>query len=564
MATTIKIVHNAVKAALVEPDREARLIVNELLSYKIESGIKGMGVAHGSMFNMNKNFFPAGFVRLVRVTLEKRGYRVIVQGKKVPEPGGPELPVVSSFPPDARYDYQPETMKRLVQLKRMTAQIATGGGKSEIFKLCCERLQLPTLFITTRKSLMYQMAKGYKSVGSKRPVGFLGDGKWEPQPNGVNFAIVDTLVSRMEVSSFDIELDKIIEKHCAMLEKETERVLKKAGIPSNPSLLRKASKDVLEQKAALEKAVSAKHKLNDREVRNKAQSIADRKAKTRAETVAFLETIGFLTLEEAHEVSGTGFFDLCNAMKNAHYRLALTATPNMKDSEEANMRLTAASGPVGIRVSEKTLIDRGILARPIFNFVISKPTPGVNRGMPFPAAYERGIVKGVGRNMQIVDICVEGKKHGLTSMVLIQRTDHGDILKNMIKMKGLRVEFIRGEDSQEVRQAALDRLGAGKLDVLIGTTILDVGVDVPSVGQVILAGGGKAEVAVRQRIGRGLRAKKKGPNICFVALFVDNWNNHTNSHSIECMRIIKDTPGFVENIVPAFDYRGLGFEKIAL
>lgn len=563
MATTIKIVHNAVKAALVDPDREARLIVNELLSYKIESGIKGMGVAHGSMFNMNKNFFPAGFVRLVRVTLEKRGYRVIVQGKKVPDPGGPEMPVVSSFAPDPRYDYQPETMKRLVQLKRMTAQIATGGGKSEIFKLCCERLQLPTLFITTRKSLMYQMAKGYKSVGSKRPVGFLGDGKWEPT-TGVNFAIVDTLVSRMETSSFDIELDKIIEKHCLMLEKETERVLKKAGIPMNLSLLRKAPKEIIERKEALTKAVAAKHKLNDKEVRAKAQAVADRKARTRAETVAFLETIGFLTLEEAHEVSGTGFFDLCNAMKNAHYRLALTATPNMKDSEEANMRLTAASGPVGIRVSEKTLIDRGILAKPIFKFVVSKPTPGVNRGMAFPAAYERGIVKNVARNLQVVDVCVQGKRHGLTSMVLVQRTDHGDILRDLIKMKGLRVDFIRGEDSQDVRQAALDRLGAGKLDVLIGTSILDVGVDCPSVGQMILAGGGKAEVAVRQRIGRGLRAKKKGPNICFVVLFIDNWNNHTNSHSMECMRIIKDTPGFVENIVSEFDYRGLGFEKLTL
>lgn len=564
MATTIKIVHNAVKAALIEPDRDARLIVNELLSYKIESGVKGMGVAHGSMFNMNKNFFPAGFVRLVRVTLEKRGYRVIVQGKKVPEPNGPEFPVVSSFAPDARYDYQTETMKRLVQLQRMTAQIATGGGKSEIFKLCCERLQLPTLFITTRKSLMYQMAKGYRSVGSKRPVGFLGDGKWEPQPNGVNFAIVDTLVSRMEVSSFDIELDKIVEKHVALLEKETEKYLKKAGIPSNPSLLRKAPKAIHEKADQIRKAVAARHKLDDRATRQKAQDIADKKARVRAETITFLESVGFLTLEEAHEVSGTGFFDLCNAMKNAHYRLALTATPNMKDSEEANMRLTAASGPIGIRVSEKTLIDRGILARPVFKFIVSKATPGVNRGMSFPAAYERGIVKGTGRNMQIVDECVTGKKYGLSTMILVQRTDHGDLLKNLIKMHGLKVEFIRGEDSQEVRQAALDRLGAGKLDVLIGTTILDVGVDVPSVGQVILAGGGKAEVAVRQRIGRGLRAKKKGPNVCFVVMIIDNWNTHVNSHSQECMRIIKDTPGFAENIVPAFDYKALGFEKLTL
>ncbi|QOC57858.1 putative helicase [Pseudomonas phage phiK7B1] len=559
MSKTLKIVHNAVRARLMEPDRQARLIVNELLSYKIESGIKGMGVAHGSMYDMNKDFFPTGFVRLVRKTLEKHGYRVIVQGKKVPEPGGPLNPVVSSFPPDPRYDYQPKTMERLVQLQRMTAQIATGGGKSEVFKLCCERLQLPTLFITTRKSLMYQMAKGYKSVKSARPVGFIGDGHWSPEPNGVNFAIVDTLVSRMEKSSFDIELNKILDKHVAFLDKEIERVLKKATLPINPALLRKADAGTIAKVEYLKKKITDKHALNEREIRTKAQAIADKKEKTRAETIKFLEQIGFLTLEEAHEVSGTGFFELCNAMTNAHYRLALTATPNMKDSEEANMRLAAVAGTIGIRVTEKELIDKGILATPIFKFVESKPGVGVTRGSAFPVAYERGIVKNAGRNTQIMQHVLEAKKHGLTTMILVQHTAHGDTLKNLLQGVGLKANFIRGEDSQEQRQTALDSLGAGGLDVLIGTTILDVGVDVPSVGQVILAGGGKAEVAVRQRVGRGLRAKKKGPNVCFVVMFSDNWNTHTNNHSRECLRIIQDTPGFVENIVPTFDFKAAGF-----
>lgn len=559
MSKTLKIVHNAVRAKIMEPDRQARLIVNELLSYKIESGIKGMGVAHGSMYDMNKDFFPTGFVRLVRKTLEKHGYRVIVQGKVVPAPGGPELPIVSDFPPDPRYDYQAKTMERLVQLQRMTAQVATGGGKSEIFKLCCERLQLPTLFITTRKSLMYQMAKGYKSVKSARPVGFIGDGHWNPEPTGVNFAIVDTLVSRMEKSSFEIELNRILDKHVAFLEKEIERVLKKATLPINPALVRKADAATKAKIEYLRQKITDKHALNEREIRTKAQAIADKKEKVRAETVKFLESIGFLTLEEAHEVSGTGFFDLCNAMTNAHYRLALTATPNMKDSEEANMRLAAVSGTIGIRVSEKELIDKGILARPMFKFVDSRPPVGVTRGSAFPLAYERGIVKNDGRNLQILQHVMEAKKYGLTSMILVQHTAHGDLLKNLIKTAGLRVEFIRGEDSQEQRQAALDALARGDLDVLIGTTILDVGVDVPSVGQVILAGGGKAEVAVRQRIGRGLRAKKKGPNICFVVMFKDTWNTHTNGHSRECLRIIQETPGFAENIVPIFDFRGSGF-----
>ncbi|MFX5809068.1 helicase-related protein, partial [Acinetobacter baumannii] len=79
-------------------------------------------------------------------------------------------------------------------------------------------------------------------------------------------------------------------------------------------------------------------------------------------------------------------------------------------------------------------------------------------------------------------------------------------------------------DDQGERKSALTELANKDIDVLIGTTILDVGVDVPAVGLIILAGGGKAEVALRQRIGRGLRAKKFGPNVAFIVDFTDQHN----------------------------------------
>lgn len=563
MPKSIKIVFNPVIAALVEPDRDAKLLVNDLLSYKIETGIKGMGLAHGSMFDMTKCRFPTGFVRLVTKKLEANGYRVMVVGKPAPDPAGPLTPVVDSNAPDPRYSYQEETMNRLVVMKRMIAQIATGGGKSRTFKLCAERINLPTLFLTTRKSLMYQMAEGYATVKSGRPIGFIGDGKWQPEPNGVNFAIVDTLVSRLEVCSFESELDKAVTKHVENLEKEVQAALKKAKLPTNPSTLRHADKATLTKIANVRSRVELLNKFDEAGIKSKINRKVAKQQAIREETIEFLKNIGFLCLEEAHEVSGSGFFDLCNACSNAHYRLALTATPFMKDSEEANLRLMAVTGTIGIKVSEKDLIDRGILATPYFKILPSKTPNGVIRGSAWQAAYERGIVKNVGRNMQIVTEISNARRYGLTAMVLVQRTAHGDILKKLLEGVGLKVDFIYGADEQTERQAALNRLGAGKIDVLIGTTILDVGVDVPSVGLIVLAGGGKAEVAQRQRIGRGLRAKKNGPNVCYIVDFEDAWNNHTGSHSRERRRIIESTPGFAENIVPRFDFEGHGLSRVA-
>jgi superfamily II DNA or RNA helicase len=102
---------------------------------------------------------------------------------------------------------------------------------------------------------------------------------------------------------------------------------------------------------------------------------------------------------------------------------------------------------------------------------------------------------------------------------------------------------------------------------VIGSTILDVGVDVPGIGVLVLGGGGKAEVAIRQRIGRGLRGKKPPmPNFAFVVDFEDGHNKHLVKHAKQRRAIVEQTPGFVEGILPRgkdFDFAGLGFRPVA-
>ncbi|MEI4920497.1 DEAD/DEAH box helicase family protein, partial [Klebsiella pneumoniae] len=44
----------------------------------------------------------------------------------------------------------------------------------------------------------------------------------------------------------------------------------------------------------------------------------------------FLSSVSLLILEEAHESSGSNFYDIARLCINADYRLALTATPFMK------------------------------------------------------------------------------------------------------------------------------------------------------------------------------------------------------------------------------------------
>jgi superfamily II DNA or RNA helicase len=283
-----------------------------------------------------------------------------------------------------------------------------------------------------------------------------------------------------------------------------------------------------------------------------SDSLAKQKAQINriAKTKELLERFEFVILEEAHEASGNSYYDILKRCKNAEYRLALTATPFMKDDEEANMNLMACAGPIGIRVSEKQLIDSGILAKPYFKYLTPYPKPKyLLRTTGWGPAYRLGIVENVSRNALILREAIMGHKAGLSVLVLVKQKKHGKLLEQAFKTNGMRTKFIFGESTRKVRAAALNALEKGELDVLIGSNILDVGVDVPALGMVILAAGGKAEVELRQRIGRGLRAKKKGGNVAFVVDFHDKYNKHLQKHSLARRKIVEATPGFSENIL---------------
>ncbi|MEE3153951.1 MAG: helicase-related protein, partial [Pseudomonadota bacterium] len=145
------------------------------------------------------------------------------------------------------------------------------------------------------------------------------------------------------------------------------------------------------------------------------------------------------------------------------------------------------------------------------------------------------------------------------------RKKHGKIIHEMLKRYGLNGTYIFGETNSTKRKEALAKLASGEYDYLIGSTILDVGVDVPSIGLLILAGGGKAEVAHRQRIGRALRRKVKMPNFAFVVDFEDCINKHLIKHAKQRRAIVEATPGFDRGILPKkrdFDFAGLGFQPI--
>ncbi|MFK3740945.1 DEAD/DEAH box helicase [Massilia sp. TN1-12] len=568
MSLTITIASNATVAKLHEPSREVKLAVQDILSYAVGGAEHSIAFKRGnwdgrsSFLDFKLGTFPAGFVHYVSAKLRQQGYQIRHVRKPLPEPQGPELPEIDSFGYDPRYDYQPEVVKRLRKHGQIIAQVATGGGKSRIARMAFASINLPTLFLTTRGILMYQMKDAFEEMGT--PVSVLGDGQFGHTTADGRQAVkkmcvgmVQTLIARLEEKTVDGELEKMMDARVKKELKDYKAYETQLLALGGPLAARKEKLKVFEAAQTAERKKLAESMRADAAVKVSAHM------RDRARTIALLERFGLVILEEAHEASGNSYYEILRHCKNAHYRLALTATPFMKGDEESNMRLMACSGPIAIKITEQMLIDRGILAQPHFKFIPLRHKPAkLARGTGWQSAYRLGIVDNEHRNEIIVAECKRMADHGLTSMVLIQQTRHGEVLEAAMREVGLRVDFIRGEDDQDGRKRALKKLAAGLIDVLIGTTILDVGVDVPAVGHVFLAGGGKAEVALRQRIGRGLRAKKVGPNVCYVTDFADAFNDYLVGHAKQRQEIIKGTPGFERFVYENgrdFDLPAMGF-----
>lgn len=577
----VQIAHNAVHAKVIDATKEEKLEIHRLLSVDVEnsSGNTLIGLdsskwtGQTSFFSFDKGLFPAGFVHLVTQGLQQFGSTVRLQRPALPEPLGPERPEVDAFGYLPRYDYQPRAVDALVRHGQVTIQVATGGGKSRIARMAMKRINRNALFLTTRGILMHQMQAEVEKMEGECAI--LGDGEWGipyTKPDGsegrrlskFTVGMVQTLAQRLEPKTVKWELQSTMDRHNNAVKKKVQEYkaqLDKAGVKG----IERANKLVQLEDQLREGLPTEQDLLPEIE-----EKVAKHE-RMRQATIKILARFELVIVEEAHEVSSNSFYAVMECCVNAYYRMAITATPFMREDEAANMRLMASCGPVALRVTEQMLIERGILARPQFKYLRvpdDKRPFALARNTPWQRAYQLGIVDGEYRNKMIAAELLRARQYGLNAMVLVQHKTHGKNLKEMLTSFGVRCEFIFGEDNQKARSKAIKKLSDAEIDVLIGSTILDVGVDVPSVGLIVLAGGGKAEVATRQRIGRGLREKKGKqwngmpmPNVAFIIDFVDDANNHLQEHSAQRRLIVEKTPGFAEGIVKDFDYAQLGLAK---
>lgn len=211
-----------------------------------------------------------------------------------------------------------------------------------------------------------------------------------------------------------------------------------------------------------------------------------------------------VVVHNCHHVGSDQWYQVLRAC-NAYFRFGLSGTP-LKRTDGADLRLIGATGPVIAEIRNKELIERGISCETEIRVIkITKPT--IPEGTPYPDAYRLGISKNPFRNRVLCKIVEELCQDRLSHLVLVKEVAHGVAFSDALwkYCSWVPNQFISGKESSDVRQKALSDFKKRDLPVLIATSILDEGVDLPNIDVLVLAGGGKSAIKSMQRIGRGLR-----------------------------------------------------------
>lgn len=430
--------------------------------------------------------FRSGLVEYVQRALEAAGYDVtVVDDRERPRTVLNDIALegITLRP------YQVEAVDNAIKLGRGVIQHGTGGGKTETDAAIIQRLGLPTLLLIDQQHLASQTRDRFAARLGKK-VGLLGAG------------------------TKDLTSDYV----CATFQSVNA---------------------ALEAPARLEKQIAkAKQGL----VRAKLYARQPAAEKKRQKMLDWLSGFDVLLVDECHHLVAPSYQSAADKVP-AFYRFGTSATPfkskglkdrTKNDDPAALLHVVGTTGPLLHEFIAGDLAEGGYVVRANIEMVNWRkpnvePTWGWEREdfdldddhydytgrkatkqrAAVPGLYRTAIIEQKERNRAIVAEALSLWSRGLPALVFVDKVEHGKELYVAFKMAfedtSEVVAFIHGKHDVAIRDEALRGLSESRIPIVIASTVLDEGVDIPANIALVFAGGGKAQHRYIQRIGRGQR-----------------------------------------------------------
>lgn len=255
-----------------------------------------------------------------------------------------------------------------------------------------------------------------------------------------------------------------------------------------------------------------------------------------AKIISLLNETKVHIFDESHVVTTNTILEIYKNI-DPEYIYGFSGTPFRDDNSD--LQINGILGEQIINVSASELIDLGLLAAPLIKFYT---VPKMPTGNNYQSVYKECIVENNTRNNLIAELSKELIDKKYTPLVLFKQIKHGEILLEKLEEMNIKCAMLYGNDSLDKRNEIKDKLINKEINLILASTIFDLGLDLPELNALILCGGGKSSIRALQRIGRVIRAYP-GKKFAAVADFYDQVK-FLKKHSLARYKIYSSEAGF--------------------
>lgn len=227
----------------------------------------------------------------------------------------------------------------------------------------------------------------------------------------------------------------------------------------------------------------------------------------------------YIIIDEAHRTGAKGYLKIIEYF-DPKFLLGMTATPNRTDGYDV---YNLFNHVIAYRITLQDALSNEMLA-PFHYFGIADLNIG-DESLDDVALFSKLTsderVKHVVEKIEAYTVCKEERR----GLIFCSRNTEAAELSAKLNALGYRTRAISGETSEDERNQAIDDLENGKLQYILSVDIMNEGIDIPSINQIIMLRRTDSTVVFTQQLGRGLR-KLRDKEFTLVLDFIGNYQNN--------------------------------------
>jgi superfamily II DNA or RNA helicase len=279
-------------------------------------------------------------------------------------------------------------------------------------------------------------------------------------------------------------------------------------------------------------------KLNKKDIVNDDSDLSEKELdeSNQIKILKLLNDTKVHIFDESHIVTTNTISEIYKKI-DPEYIYGFSGTPFRDDNSD--LQINGILGEQIIDVSASELIKLNLLAAPLIKFYT---VPKMSVSDTYTAVYKEYIVENNIRNDLIVKLSKELLEKKYTPLVLFKQIKHGEILLEKFQENNIKCAMLYGNDPLEKRNEVKEQLVKKEIDLILASTIFDIGLNLPELSALVLCGGGRSSIRTLQRVGRILRPLP-GKKCAAVIDFYDQ-AKFLKKHSLIRCKIYQSEDGF--------------------